>query len=83
MRSVEYESRRGSTEDVTQQRQHISIFISSRYKKKGAFKVNLLPDMILNVLKFKYTITSIYLVYIYKLFFYFLFSIFQAKNKPC
>ena len=49
---------------VTQQQQHMTLFISSRYKKKGVFKVNLLPDMILNVLKLKYTIMSIYLVYI-------------------
>jgi hypothetical protein len=47
-----------------QQQQHMALFISSRYKKKGVFKVNLLLDMILNVLKFKYTIMSIYLVYI-------------------
>jgi len=64
MRSVKYESEWESTEGVTQQQQHITIFISSRYKKSGVFKVNLLPDMILNVLKFKYTIMSMYLVYI-------------------
>ena len=46
MRSVKYESRRGSTEGVIQQQQHMTIFISSRYKKRGVFKVNLLPDMI-------------------------------------
>jgi len=49
---------------LVQQQQHMNLFISSRYKKKGVFKVNLLPDMSLNVLKFKYTTISMYLVYI-------------------
>lgn len=47
---------------LVQQQQHTSLFISSRYKKRSVLKVNLRPGMILNVLKFKYTIMSIYLV---------------------